>query len=784
MALPATVRRILLGLAVVVYLAYSSFGIAAPFWWGHHGYHGATYMLRARTSLRQHMLAPATWTGYDPPVSAALYFHHPIGYHHILTALIPVLGDKEWLARGVAALGGLFALWGLYVVGRRAWSADAGLLAVWTFVAMPVVCSFSILSDPMLLAFACVLWSLNAYLQILDGPKSRAATKRLLWHAVFACALGGFIMWEAYFVAPFLGAHALFYRFTERGRTLRLQLGSRTVSSLDAHTVVTGLACVVMMGFHVFFTWHAGALAESVESYKLRHAVPSAAYLLERHSTWLELLFGAPPVLIGVAWLALFLWRVLRGTTRRTDLVPFTFFYINTLYVYLFAEGSSVHLYRVFFFSGFFTFALVDLVVDAARAVRKMTHGHSLWIPVAVTALVGTYFFVETPRAYHNLIESRVLMGTHGQAAFNPEREKTLFAQEVHRRTTPDTRVILHYPHLGARKEFWYYIDRSLDEITELRQAQRYEKTWSKSVLIFDEHMLTEPERAFFRELIAKHPVTYFTRFAMIDLRESQPGAISYSFVDGPMSRSYRYFVSHKYPPLLLRRAAYLPGLCEAMDVGAPLAADIREEVLPPEPAATDLHMTQCYQHYLLRRGDAVGAEAAVSRLMAGQPAVELGLGRHQVLSVKHGPRAGLLTVLVRARGPEAGETVIDYLLTNPTSPTATQHVASTLPPPSRWQAGFVYVDSLVLPPTPMPPPPPVKLLPPAPVPLVPAPPKGPTKAPQPPVKPVALPAKPVAPVAVPVAAAPPNPIVDIELTRPAGTPKAPPSVVARTRLP
>ena len=257
------------------------------------------------------MIAPATWTGYDPPVSAALYFHHPIGYHHILTALIPIFGDHEWLARGVAALGGLFALWGLYVVGRRAWSPDGGLLAVWAFVAMPVVCSFSILSDPMLLAMAGVLWTLNTYLQILERP-----TKRLLWQAALACALGGLIMWEAYFIAPMLAVHAFFYRFTPRGRTLTLTVGKRTVNALDAHTFVTGLACVAMMAFHVYFTWRAGALAESVESYKIRHAAPSALYVLDRHALWLELLFGAPPILVGVGWLALFSLRILRGQTR------------------------------------------------------------------------------------------------------------------------------------------------------------------------------------------------------------------------------------------------------------------------------------------------------------------------------------------------------------------------------------------------------------------------------------------------------------------------------------
>ena len=102
--------RVGLAVCVAIYTAYSLFGIAAPFWWGHHGYHGATYMLRARMSLRLHMLSPATWGGFETPPPAALYFHHPIGYHHLLTLLIPIFGDHEWLARDVAVAGGLMTL--------------------------------------------------------------------------------------------------------------------------------------------------------------------------------------------------------------------------------------------------------------------------------------------------------------------------------------------------------------------------------------------------------------------------------------------------------------------------------------------------------------------------------------------------------------------------------------------------------------------------------------------------------------------------------------------------
>src|SRR5206468_9131920 len=135
------------------------------------------------------------------------------------------------------------------------------------------------------------------------------------------------------------------------------------------------------------------------------------------------------------------------------------------------------------------------------------------------------YFVAEVPHAWHNLIESRGMMGTHGEAHYDPEQKKLRFAAEVHARTTRDQRVIIHYPHLGARKEFWYYIDRNYDEIQSLRELDRLKATLGKSVLILDEHLLSVADRPIFERLIAAHPVTFFDDFTMVDLRSSTPGA-------------------------------------------------------------------------------------------------------------------------------------------------------------------------------------------------------------------------------------------------------------------
>jgi 4-amino-4-deoxy-L-arabinose transferase-like glycosyltransferase len=675
--------RVGLLIATFIYCLYSSFGIAAPFWWGHHGYHGATYMLRARMSLRLHMLSPATWGGFETPPNAALYFHHPIGYHHLLTILIPIFGDHEWLARGLAAAGGLFTLWALYTLVARFWSRELGLVAVVVYVTLPVVTSFSILSDPMLPAMACVLWSLWAYLSLLDNPDSR-----YLKHAFFAYALGGFIMWEAYFVGPFIAVHALAYSRTRRGKQLRIG----NWNALVLHTLVTAAACCLMMGFHVWFTHRSGAWQDFIASYELRHAPPSAQYVIDRHVQWVDTLYGKAPVVLGAVWFVLWLARLAIGRARRRDIAILTFLYVNTIYIYMFAEGSSVHLYRVFFYSGFFALALTDLIGDIYQGARRLWPRAPAWFPVAVAvaSLVG-YLCVEWPHAYQNLIQSRVVMGTFGEMGYSPQADKMLFAAEVHKRTKQSDRVIIHYPHLGARKEFWYYIDRNYDEIQSLSQLTSLKATLPRSVLIFDEALLAGGDRTNYEILMQHHPVTFFNNYVMVDLRSDKPGVQSLAFQPLPMRPLYRWFVSHKYPPLELVKRVYLPGECTALPLGVPV--DTTEELTP----ISNPRWLGCYHDLLVVRGRRDEARAVEKQVGAGLTPQSATLGRATIVAA--GVRAGHLEIVLVGGGAEKG--TLRYQVTHLTRPETIDHFSggtANITVPEKWQAGHLYQDSTALP--------------------------------------------------------------------------------------
>ncbi len=584
--------RIGLALVIAIYLGYSAFGIAAPFYWGHHGYHGATYMLRARTSLRQHMVAPATWTGFDPPVAAALYFHHPIGYHHLLTLTVPIFGEKEWLPRALAALGGLATLYALFRLVRRAWSPWLALASVAVYVSLPVVCTFSVLSDPMLLEMACVLWGLRAYFDYLEKP-----SRRFLVEAALSYAIGGLLMWEVFFIGPFIALHGLLLRNTSRGRAL--PAGPYGLHPTTIHTLVIGSACVAVMAFHIVFTHQSGVWDEFVASYQQRHAAPSAGYVLERHTHWMELLYGPAPLVVAAIWYVVFLARACTGRSRLRDLAPLTFLYTNTLYIYLFAEGSSVHMYRVFFFSGFFALCTVDLADDVARFVRRLS-GSAITGAVCAVGALAMYFSAEVPLSFRTLVESRVLMGTLGEVRYTPHDDQWMFAKEVTKATVPTDRVILHYPSMSARKELWFYLDRSMDEITQMAQIERYRKTFDHSVLVYDDKLISPPERAIAEQLMKEHPVRFYDRFVMIDLRVAGPRVEGWGFDKGPMSSAYRFWVSHVYPPLRPVRRASAAGVCTALRLGLPIAKDEQAPVADPA-------FTACLQPYGALRDAATG---------------------------------------------------------------------------------------------------------------------------------------------------------------------------------
>lgn len=633
--------RLGLALVVLVYLAYSSFGIAHPVLWGHFGHHTAEYTMRARMTLRFHLVTPATASGYELPDRSAYYFHHPIGYHHLLVLAMVLVGDHEWVAAALPALLGLVTLWALYVLVRRHWSREWGLVAVAIYVGFPILTSFSILTDPMLPTMACSLLFMHTFLNYLEAPSRRG-----LGIACLLVMIGGLLMWELYFQAFFHGLFALARLFTRRGRTSRLGRLGRLNASL-VWFFATGFVAAATMAFHIIFVWQKGMMEDFLFSYRLRHAA-SIDWVVARHRQWLEILYGRPVMGLGLLWLGVFLVRAVLGRARARDHAVLIYFILNTFYIYLFAQGSAIHLYRVFFFSSFFALAVMDLLWELHRGLSWLLGRWpqaARWSSrLAVAAALAAYFVVEAPHAYANLLESRVMMGTHAQPWYNADYLKQLFAIEVARRTGPEDYVFIHR-NLPHRIEFEYYLDRSNRNFATLGALPALLRERPRAVVLMDAYPAAG-ERRLMLDLIKEHPAYRFENFLMIDLRSGlrsglgsqRPELREYDFQTERPSWRWRWFVSHHYPPMRARETLTAFGECLYAELRLPIPAGLPEA---PVPSWRRGDQVLCH-HNFLRLRDPQAAAAFRTALRSQLEARDVALGEFaHVLGLRMMGRAG-----------------------------------------------------------------------------------------------------------------------------------------------
>lgn len=677
-----------LAAVVAVYLIYSSFGIAGPFLWGHYGHHAASYSMRARVTMRYGYIVPATAGGFDgAPGREAFYLHHPIGYHHLIVPFFKVFGESEWVVRLVPVLGGLVMLWALYRLVRRFWSDTAGVLALAVHIALPFLCSFSVLIDPMFLEMACCLLAVEGFLAYQAEPAQR---RRDLLRACIALFVGGLLMWEVYFMAFFMGIGSLGWWLRDRIGGLGAQdrptpdQDERGLSAPLRWLGATFVATVIPFVFHFVFTWRVGMLNETLSSYGQRSQA-DWGWVGSQLNKWLTILYGKPLIAVGGLWIALFFVRLLLGRARRRDQAVWSFFLLNSLYYVLFSKGAAIHLYRVFFYSTFLTLATVDLLCDlyatvatwAARRTQDDRRGLSLGLVAAGVGLL-LYFVVQGPHAVHNLRESRELMGTHGHVGYDADYPKQRFAMELVKAMDRDD-YLLSY-NLNKRIEFSFYADRRETALPTLASLEYHRRLHPRSWFIADVRVPPHEARLL-NELLRQHSATLYYPFVMIDLRRSSgsvtaPGVEPFvptfrelRLTPQPMSPVWRWFYSHKYPPLSPVPHSSPFGQCVIASLDSVAAHRVSTEALrEPQPTAraatADL---VCYHNALVALGrtdEAARFREALQALLssrtgAGAPMDWPGMG--QILGLRtqiHKGRPSWAEIWLLTDGSAAAKTL------------------------------------------------------------------------------------------------------------------------------
>jgi hypothetical protein len=104
------------------------------------------------------------WSGPDPGYSG--FEFQTVSY--IAALLYGIMGEHEWVGRGVAALFGLWGIFALYQLVRRVWDEERALLSAGVMAVLPgsIFIDRSFLSDPVMVALMTTsVWILIVYLE-------------------------------------------------------------------------------------------------------------------------------------------------------------------------------------------------------------------------------------------------------------------------------------------------------------------------------------------------------------------------------------------------------------------------------------------------------------------------------------------------------------------------------------------------------------------------------------------------------------------------------------------
>lgn len=562
-----------LGLAALLFIGVSLFGINMPVLWGHYGYHYGEYVLRARVALRFHTLIPAHWGGATFPPVSTYYLHHPILPSLLLAAAFFVFGEQYFLIRAIPAVWGLITLVIVWRVARRGFGDYPAAAAALVYATLPFTAAFSALYDPGHLAALGFMLGMDGWLRFLDRPGRRAALA-----AVLGIALCGLSEWTPYLYCTFFLPIAFMLPWLGGRRGGPRRFGLWPAQWL---AVLMGLALVLALASHFAFTYSIGNLDDLLASYRGRSQPVATATTITIQKRYLGLYFGDLLFIVAALWGASVAVKLVFRRARPADLIPFSMVAGWFVYVNIFPNAVNIHSYRSMPLAGFMALAVASLVEGLPAGARwifaRIPPLSSMARPLA--SVVGLFGFVwllsvQVPHALHALVISREKAGNEEYPGYDPHIRQFFFAASVRHRIPRDAVVFAHR-HLGVRAEFVGLIDKEVADLPSLLHVERRRPN-RRVFVVWDHDRLTAAERAVASSLASAHGILLIDRYALVDLTETQPRAEAYRIELGRPSRFHRYFVSHKYPPMFLREGARPADEQWLKTLGIPIAAKNR----------------------------------------------------------------------------------------------------------------------------------------------------------------------------------------------------------------
>jgi len=571
----------LIALGAVVFVMIHLYGIAAPFSYGHYGFHGGEYATWARGTLRFHTIYPVNVPGWAPPLARNYYIHHPVLPHQIAVLGFLLFGEHEYAIRLAAMLAPLASL-GLIAALTWRWMGrfEAGFAAL-LFAILPVNVWYGSHIDQGFPSIACLLGFLWFYLDWLATARWRSAVLALVLQAG-----AGFFEWSPYSAFVVLFGHAVVTAVRRRGRHVKF-------------AALQPLAVIVPLGFHAILVTRAGLWDDLLGAYRTRTSTVAWSPFISRMNEYGQTLYGAVIMAVVAAWVVALAVRLIRRRARARDLIAASFAFALVHHGLTFREEVVTHAYRLIFGNVVATLAAADLLhvlvkLVAARLVGSPTgdgaRDRRRELPLRAVA-VGGALLVLLPTAQlarAGQLESRAHGGIPGWTTFNAELDKSVLAKRAHDLTRPGDIIYFHgtYPYPPPhRKDCAFYYDKDLRERVSLRAMEQLTPAErAHAVLILAPGALGPDDAMTYARLAVAHPVFRVGPFALVDLRDASPRYEAVRLLPPPPgSRSrLRAYLDGPYPwPHLVPDAALASSERAALEARL-AAADLARAATAP----------------------------------------------------------------------------------------------------------------------------------------------------------------------------------------------------------